>query len=111
MIRVRIDVPPRSYDALVGPGLLSDAGQQLARLLPPAKYQKTYVITVAPVQRRWGAKLLKSLSSSGFKPAFITMPDGEQHKRLATVETLAEKLLAAGADRSSVLIAFGGGVA
>jgi 3-dehydroquinate synthase len=39
------------------------------------------------------------------------MPDGERHKQLATVERLAEKLAKLGADRNSVLIAFGGGVA
>ena len=37
-------------------------------------------------------------------------PAGEKHKRLATVERLAEQLAKAGADRDSVLLAFGGGV-
>jgi 3-dehydroquinate synthase len=38
------------------------------------------------------------------------MPDGESHKTMNTVEHLARKLLKAGADRQSVIIAFGGGV-
>jgi 3-dehydroquinate synthase len=38
------------------------------------------------------------------------MPDGERHKRLATVESLAEEMSALGADRNSVVVAFGGGV-
>jgi len=38
------------------------------------------------------------------------MPDGERHKRLATVEALAEGLIKLGADRKAVILAFGGGV-
>jgi 3-dehydroquinate synthase len=38
------------------------------------------------------------------------MPEGERNKKIATVEMLAEKLVAAGADRSSVIIALGGGI-
>ena len=38
------------------------------------------------------------------------MPDGERHKRLATVEKLSEQLSRLGADRNSVIVAFGGGV-
>src|SRR5262249_46326808 len=40
----------------------------------------------------------------------LVMPDGEEHKRFSTVESLAGQLLSAGADRSSVVVAFGGGV-
>jgi 3-dehydroquinate synthase len=38
------------------------------------------------------------------------MPNGERHKKLATVEKLCEQLSLLGADRNSVVIAFGGGV-
>ena len=40
----------------------------------------------------------------------LFFPGGESRKRLAEVETLAEHMIAAGADRSSVVIAFGGGI-
>ena len=38
------------------------------------------------------------------------MPNGERHKKLATVEKLSEQLSRLGADRNSVIVAFGGGV-
>ena len=38
------------------------------------------------------------------------MPDGERHKKLATVEKLSEQLSRLGADRNSIIVAFGGGV-
>ena len=110
MVRVSIKVQPRAYDALIGHGLIAESGQQIARVLPPGRFRKLFVITVAPVKRRWAARLAKSLSAAGFKPTVVEMPDGEKNKRLATVEALAEKLIAAGADRDSVLVAFGGGV-
>ena len=108
MAQVTIHVPPRPYQARIENGLLARAGSLLAGLLPQAS--KVFVVTVAPVRRRWGAKLLRSLASAGFKRQVIQMPDGEPAKKLATIESLAEKLSRLGADRKSVLIAFGGGV-
>jgi 3-dehydroquinate synthase len=108
MSQVTIHVQPRPYQARIENGLLARAGALLAELLPQAS--RIFVVTVAPVRRRWGAKLVRSLSSAGFKPQVVGMPDGERAKELRTVERLAEKLVALGADRKAVLIAFGGGV-
>jgi 3-dehydroquinate synthase len=108
MAQVTIHVVPRPYQARIENGLLARAGTLLADLLPQAS--KIFVVTVAPVRRRWGAKLLRSLNSAGFKPQVIQMPDGETAKKLQTIETLAERLVRLGADRKAVLIAFGGGV-
>jgi len=76
--------------------------------LPQAS--RIFVITVAPVRKRWGGKLLTSLKAAGFEPEVIVMPDGEPSKRLATVEALSEKLAKLGADRKAVVVALGGGV-
>lgn len=109
MAQVTIHVPPRPYQARIENGLLARTGSVLAELLPQAS--KVFVVTVAPVRRRWGAKLLRSLTSAGFKPQVVQMPDGEPAKKLAVVEALAAKLVRLDADRKAVLIAFGGGVA
>jgi len=108
MAQVTIHVQPRPYQARIENGLLVRSGALLAELLSRAS--KVFVVTVAPVQRRWGAKLIRSLASAGFKPQVIQMPNGEAAKKLATIETLAEKLVRLGADRKAVLIALGGGV-
>jgi len=108
MPQATIHVLPRPYQAWIENGLLTRAGSILADLLPQAS--RIFVITVAPVRRRWGTKFLASLKSSGFTPEVIAMPDGEPSKRLATVEAMAEKLARLGADRKAVIIAFGGGV-
>jgi len=108
MAQVTIHVQPRPYQARIENGLLSRSGALLAELLPQAS--KVFVVTVAPVRRRWGTKLIRSLVSAGFKPQVIQMPDGEPAKKLKTIETLAERLSRLGADRKAVLIALGVGV-
>jgi 3-dehydroquinate synthase len=108
MPQVTIHVPPRPYQAWIENGLLPRAGSILADLLPPSS--RMFVVTVAPVGKRWAAKLVRSLKAGGFAPQVISMPDGEPTKRLATVEALAEKLAQLGADRKAVIIALGGGI-
>jgi 3-dehydroquinate synthase len=118
MICVTIAVQPRLYDAIIKDGLLERAGEQLREILNTARVPSSasrdgkplFVVTVAPVRSRWGKKLMTSLSAAGFKAQFVEMPDGERYKKLATVEMLAEKLTRVGADRSAVIVAFGGGV-
>src|SRR5256885_6236361 len=108
MPQATIHVLPRPYQASIENGLLDRGGSVLGELLPQAS--RIFVVTVPPVRKRWGSKLLNSLTSAGFEPQVIMMPDGEPSKRLATVESMAEKLAKLGADRKSVIIALGGGV-
>jgi 3-dehydroquinate synthase len=108
MPQVTIHVPPRPYQAWIENGLLTRAGSVLSELLPQAS--RLFVVTVPPVRKRWGSKLVTSLKASGFTPQVIAMPDGEPTKRLSTVEALADKLARLGADRKAVVIALGGGV-
>jgi 3-dehydroquinate synthase len=118
MIRVTIAVQPRPYDAVIENGLLERAGEHLREILnverapSPASRngEPLFIVTVPPVRSRWGTKLMKSLSAAGFSARFVEMGDGERHKKLATVEQLAEKLTRLNADRNAVIVAFGGGV-
>ncbi len=120
MSRVSIALPPRPYDAVIENGLLQRSGKTLQDLFQriytatpgdsPAKHQHLFVVAAPPVRRKWGKKLMASLSAAGFTAKILEMPDGERNKKLATVEKLAEQLSRMGADRNSVVIAFGGGV-
>src|SRR3954471_23368256 len=108
MIRVQVGVQPKPYDVLIESGLVLRAGSVLREILPG--HGKVFVVTVPPVRARWGKKLMASLTDAGVAAQVVEMRDGEVNKRLATVEDLAEKLARLGADRNSVLVAFGGGV-
>jgi len=108
MTRVTVAVPGHSYEVLIASGLLAEAGARLREIWPGHK--RVFVITVPVVRRKWGKQLLASLKLAGFDPSILEIPEGETHKRLSTVETLAEKLIKLGADRNARIIAFGGGV-
>ena len=108
MIRVKIAVEPRPYEAVIESGLLAQAGARLRELLDGR--ERVFVVTVPPVRKKWGQPLMSSLKSAGLDAKVIEMADGEPAKTLATVEILAAKLAALGADRNAVVLAFGGGV-
>jgi len=107
MISIPVATLSRSYEVLIGSGLLARAGECLGKIL---ESRKVYVVTVPPVRRRWAKVLQKSLTASGIETSLLEMPDGERSKRLSILEKLAEKLVKQGADRGATLIALGGGV-
>lgn len=107
MVSIPVATPSRSYEVLIGRGLLARAGETLSKIL---ENRRAFVVTVPPVRQRWAKVLLKSLSASGIDAGLLEMPNGERSKRLATLEQLAEKLVKQGADRGIALIALGGGV-
>jgi 3-dehydroquinate synthase len=108
MMRVTVSAPPRPYEVLIERGLLKDAGEALRAVADGRK--NVFVVTVPPVPHNWRRQLLSSLAAAGFHARLILMADGESHKKLATVEKLAERLSRLGADRDALVVAFGGGV-
>ncbi|MBV9342222.1 MAG: 3-dehydroquinate synthase [Acidobacteria bacterium] len=108
MIRIPVRTPSYCYEAIIERGVLSRAGGFLKEVLDGVR--PLFIVSVAPVRRRWGKTLVRSLEAAGFTPRLAEMPDGEPWKRLSTVEILAERLLHLGADRKAVVLAFGGGV-
>src|SRR5580692_11740688 len=95
----RVETPQRSYDAIVERG----AVRRIPDFLP-AKHGKIFVVTTKDV---WD---LHDANFAEIPHNVIFFPGGESKKRLSEVEAMAEQMLAAGADRSSLVIAFGGGI-
>src|SRR5579863_328584 len=95
----RVETPQRAYDAIVERGCL----RRVTEFVPPGA-GKLFVVTTADVWDLHGAAL-KSLNAQ-----VLIFPGGEPRKRLSEVEAFAEQMMAAGGDRSSVVIAFGGGI-
>ncbi len=107
MISIPVATPSRSYEVLIGSGLLARAGECLGRFL---ENKRAFVVTAPPVRRRWARVLLQSLAAAGIEAEVLEMPVGERSNRLTTLEKLAERLVKQGADRGVTLIALGGGV-
>lgn len=68
-----------------------------------------FVVTSPNIWALWHQRFLAGFPAQQ-TPAVLFLPAGERHKRMAAVEALAEQLAHAGADRDSLLLAFGGGV-
>jgi 3-dehydroquinate synthase len=105
--RVTIPLPDRSYDVVIGAGLLDQTGSLLreAGLSRPIA-----VVTDDRVERLYGQCLLASLTAANFAASFHVVAGGEPAKSFATAEELSESLSKAGVDRSSLILALGGGV-
>ena len=99
----RVETPQRAYDAIVERGSLARA----AEFLPPHT-GLLFVVTTADVFKLHGRTLHQAIA--GHKHKVLFFPGGEPNKRLSQLEALAEQMIAAGGDRSSVIIAFGGGI-
>lgn len=107
--RIKVRLKSQSYDVLIGAGLLRHAGREVRRLLP-SRESRVFVVTSPNLRRRWGGPLEKSLQQAKLPYLVLEMNDGEPSKHLASVEQLAEQMVRAGADRKSLVVAFGGGV-
>jgi 3-dehydroquinate synthase len=103
---VTVELGDRSYPVEIGAGTLAGLG---ARVAACTGARRAAVITVAPVGRRYGARVLRSLRAAGLRTARIEVPDGDASKSLRQVERLYHELLRTGADRHSALVALGGG--
>jgi 3-dehydroquinate synthase len=97
----------RSYPILLGAGILSAAGGEIAR---HTKAHHAVVVTVPSVGRRYAPRLLRSLKEAGLRAHRVDVPDGDATKNLEQVRRLYDSFLARGADRHSVVVALGGGV-
>lgn len=93
----QVQTQQQSYCATIERGILRRVGD----FLPP-QAGKVFVVTTEDVWR---------LHGGAFEHSVLFLPAGEAHKRLATVEALAEQMIERGADRTSVVIGFGGGIA
>lgn len=96
----------RGYPIHVGEGLLGRAGDLLAAL--PSR--RAVVVTNATVAAHWLAPLRGALAAGGFAVDVVLVPDGEAHKTLATLGDVLTRLLEVRAERSTTLVALGGGV-
>jgi 3-dehydroquinate synthase len=107
MRTVTVALGERSYPVHIGAGLLRDAG---ARLVPVLAAPRVVIVTNPVVAAHWLAPLRQSLAAAGIDSEAVLIPDGETHKTLATLHDLLTRLLEIRAERTTTVIALGGGV-
>ena len=91
------------YPVIVGPGVLSAA---LPDLVARGRFSRVAIVTNTRLAPLYGLALADRLPGA----CLITLPDGEQYKTIDSLARLYGELLAAGVDRSALVIALGGGV-
>ena len=95
----------RSYPIRIGAGTLDRIGAIVA-----AMSHRAVVVSNATVAAHWQAPVRSSLAAAGIASEVLLIPDGEAHKNWATLQDVLTRLLEIRAERSTVLIALGGGV-
>jgi 3-dehydroquinate synthase len=106
-LSVRVDLGARSYDVLIGYGLLSRTGSYAAELLGR---KKCVIVTDSNVGPLYAETVRQSLWEAGIATTVITVNAGENSKCMSVVEDVCRQMLRAGLDRKAFLVALGGGV-
>ncbi|KPK01353.1 MAG: hypothetical protein AMK71_05910 [Nitrospira bacterium SG8_35_4] len=104
--QVTVDLKDRSYDINIGSGILQNLGLRTKEFRP----SKVALISNEKVFSIYGERILKSFREYHMDPEVILIPDGEEYKDFLWTYYMYGELLKAGFDRSSLLVALGGGV-
>jgi 3-dehydroquinate synthase len=106
-IKVAVALGERTYDIVIGRGLLSSLGERIKALRPDAKVA---IVTDATVAKHHLPAAEKALKAAGIDSSAIVVPAGEGSKNFATFETVCESIIAARIERGDLVVALGGGV-
>ena len=104
---IQVQSGSAAYPVFVGRELLPTLRRRIAKVA--GKAGRVFVLTSPEIWSLWSDAFLESFPHQD-PPSVLFLQPGEEHKRLRTVERLAEQLAESHADRSSLLIAFGGGI-
>jgi 3-dehydroquinate synthase len=105
MPRIPVETAHAAYDVVVEAGALERAREWVQ---PITASRRLFVIADPQAWRQQGGRLAAGLA--GLDYTVLELQAGEENKRLNQIESLAERMYAAGADRSCCVVAFGGGI-
>ena len=104
---VRVALDARSYDIVIGRGLLASLGARVAALRPGAK---AVIVSDENVARHHLAVAEASLSKTGIATNLVLVPPGEASKSYRNFEQVCEAVIASRIERNDLVVALGGGV-
>src|SRR6201747_839146 len=106
-ILVEVALGDRTYDIVIGRGVLASLGSRVAALRPGAR---AAIVTDEYVATHWLRKTEASLLDAGIATSRIVIDEGEVSKSYEGLEYVCEELIAAKIERNDLVIALGGGV-
>ncbi|QPM89695.1 3-dehydroquinate synthase [Pseudooceanicola algae] len=104
---LRVSLGERSYEILIGPGLLAEAGAHIAPFL---RRKRVAVLTDETVADLHLDSLRAGLAAAGIDMVSLSLPAGEATKGWPQFTRALDWLLDQKIERSDVIVAFGGGV-
>ncbi|MFL6714172.1 MAG: 3-dehydroquinate synthase [Sulfurifustis sp.] len=106
MRTLQVELGERSYPIHIGPGLLARADLLAAY----AGGRRVAIVTNETLAPLYLPQVRAAAASALGNPVEIILPDGEQYKTLAILNTIFGKLLETRCDRHTLMVALGGGV-
>lgn len=107
MAIISVNLPSESYDIAIAPGNLELLGEKMATL---KLGKKVLLVSNPSVFGHYGERAVSSLLNAGFDVTTCLLKDGEQYKNLTSVGQIYDKALENRLERSSTMVALGGGV-
>lgn len=106
MEEIKVELGERGYGISIGSDILNELGERIRGF----KFSRVSLISNPTVYALYGNELLYSLKKAGFDVPVVIIPDGEEYKELLWAYFIYGELLRHKMDRTSALIALGGGV-
>ncbi len=104
---IRVELPQQSYNIALAAGSLERLGAECAGV---HLGKKVMVVSNPAIFRHYGEQAISALNSAGFEVFSCTLLAGEQYKTLGSVQKIYNAALENRLERSSTLVALGGGV-
>ena len=104
---IPVELPQQSYEIAIAPGGLSHLGHWMQ---PLKLGQKVLLVSNPMIFKRYGETAIASLTAAGFQVISHMLPAGERYKTLASIQKVYDVALEHRLERSSTLVALGGGV-
>ncbi len=105
--RISVNVPGSAYDVIIDPGLLGQLGPLVHEVAPS---RSALLVVDKRIASTHGRAALTSLQRAGIEPIVVELAAEETQKTIETAQQLFGAMLGAGLDRSSPVIALGGGI-
>lgn len=104
---INVNLAERSYPIFIGEDLLSTTGDLLRQA---GLSGKVALVTNPTIAQLYLDTVYDALQDRGFEVRPILIPDGEEHKSLATLAVIFDDLVGQRFERKSCVLALGGGV-
>ena len=107
MISLQVNLPGREYEIDIGLNILE---KQLLEAVLLNATDHVVVVTNTTLQELYPYCIFNVLKDSGMQVSTCVLPDGEEHKNLATLSQIFDFMMEVSANRKTLMAAFGGGV-